>query len=248
MVGNPDKLSEKWEYSEDLNTASNEKHQYSLGFLDAETNWSLTKTLRRKRRSLGQVYINSPNHKRYLKFSSTGTIERSCVCINQENDEHANQEPGKDNGNQNHCSKDGGESGHKYPEGIWSVESHYYTTKKLGRSNRLTPQYIVDRIDVFVFTRIRRQNYDNEAKKYRPTFRESIHNTTERLRVVQWWSRGRSKYHRLSHTVVSKNDIGACMTRLIAALYNLCDAKYVNKAKVAPIRKVDMAWPRPRAA
>jgi len=151
MVGNPDKLSEKWEYSEDLNTASNEKHQYSLGFLDAETNWSLTKTLRRKRRSLGQVYINSPNHKRYLKFSSTGTIERSCVCINQENDEHANQEPGKDNGNQNHCSKDGGESGHKYPEGIWSVESHYYTTKKLGRSNRLTPQYIVDRIDIFFF-------------------------------------------------------------------------------------------------
>jgi len=50
MVANPDKLSEKWEYSEDLNTASNEKNQYSLGILNAETFWSLTKTLRRKKR------------------------------------------------------------------------------------------------------------------------------------------------------------------------------------------------------
>jgi len=37
MVANPDKLSEKWEYSEDLNTASDEKNQYFFGILDAET-------------------------------------------------------------------------------------------------------------------------------------------------------------------------------------------------------------------
>ena len=80
IVVNPDKLSEKWEYSEDLNTASNERYQHSLGLLDVEKMWSLTETLRRKRWS-GQVYINRPNVERYLEFSSTGTIERSRIYI-----------------------------------------------------------------------------------------------------------------------------------------------------------------------
>jgi len=91
---------------------------------------------------------------RYLDFSSTGTIERSCVYIDQENGKHANQEPGKNDGNQDYCSKDGGESARKHPKGLWSVESHHYATKKLGGNNRLTPQYIVNRIGIFFYTQI----------------------------------------------------------------------------------------------
>jgi len=61
---------------------------------------------------------------KYLEFASTGTIERSCVYIDQKNGEHANREPGKNDGNQDYCPKDGGESARKYPEGLWSAEGH----------------------------------------------------------------------------------------------------------------------------
>ncbi len=50
----------------------------------------------------------------YLEFSRTGPVEGGCVDIDNQDTEHADQKPRKDNGYQDDGSKYVGHRGHKH--------------------------------------------------------------------------------------------------------------------------------------
>lgn len=80
IVASPDRLSEKWEYNEDLNTAS----------VGRSFNWGIAQTADNAipRRCKHNDERNSlPGFKgpTYLQLSSTGTIERCRIGINDNN-------------------------------------------------------------------------------------------------------------------------------------------------------------------
>ena len=131
----------------------------------------------------------------HLRLPRTRTIESSGHGIKAEYDSNSDKKPWEEDRNQDDSSDNTGKCVEKHAEGVYETKLR---TNELSRLKERTGQHIVDCVDVF---------------------RKAVHNTANRLRTTV--GGGRILTKRVVRTVVSKKDIGLCITRLMPSFQDV---------------------------